>query len=72
MKAVKEILIILILFSFTTFAQEELEKAPTIKGGIHELAKNIHYPKTAKEEGIMGKVLVKALKEEMVMLPKPK
>ena len=34
---------------------------PLIKGGISELMKNIIYPKTAADNGIFGKVLVKAV-----------
>lgn len=64
MKILKTLLALLILFSFAVNAQEELDKMPEIKGGIQELAKNIKYPKVAKEEGITGKVLVKAVIDE--------
>ena len=64
MKLIKVILTMSILLTISTFAQEELEKTPSIKGGIQELAKNIKYPEAAKKEGIMGKVLVKALIDE--------
>jgi protein TonB len=64
MKIIKGALIILILFSYSMSAQEELDKMPKIKGGIAELVKNVKYPKAAKEEGIMGKVFVKAKIDE--------
>ena len=59
MKTVKTITTLIFILSILTFAQEELEKTPSIKGGVKELAKNIKYPESAKKEGIMGKVFVK-------------
>ena len=68
MKVLKLALIILIAISCSTFSQEEIDKMPTIKGGIQALAKNIKYPETAKKDGIMGTVFVKALIDETEML----
>jgi protein TonB len=64
MKILKLVLMILFILSCTTIAQEKLDKMPSIKGGITELAKNIKYPESAKKEGIMGKVMVKAIIDE--------
>ena len=61
MKTIISILILLILLSFNAYAQKDLDEMPKIKGGVAELAKNIKYPKTAKKEGIMGTVFVKAV-----------
>lgn len=61
MKLKYVLLSLLLVFAIPLFAQEELDEMPQIKGGIQELAKNIKYPKAAKEEGIMGTVFVKAL-----------
>jgi periplasmic protein TonB len=64
MKVLRNILALLIVLSFSLYAQEKCEKMPSIKGGISELTKNIKYPETAKKEGIMGKVFVKAVIDE--------
>ena len=64
MKILKLVLMIVFVISCSTFAQEKLDKMPSIKGGIEELAKNIKYPESAKKEGIMGKVFVKAVIDE--------
>ena len=64
MKILKLMITLLLLFLHITYAQEELDKNPTVKGGVEQLAKNIKYPKIAKEAGIMGKVLVKAQIDE--------
>jgi protein TonB len=64
MKVLKLALIILIAISCSTFSQEEIDKMPTIKGGIQALTKNIKYPESAKKDGIMGTVFVKALIDE--------
>lgn len=64
MKILKLILMILFIVSCTSIAQEKLDKMPSIKGGIAELAKNITYPESAKKEGITGKVFVKAIINE--------
>lgn len=64
MKTFKVVLTLIFILSVSTFAQEELEKMPTVKGGMQELAKNIKYPETAKKEGITGKVFVKAMIDE--------
>lgn len=64
MKILKILSIILFIITSTTIAQEKLDKMPSIKGGIVELAKNIKYPEVAKKEGIMGKVFVKAVIDE--------
>ncbi|MFZ1289063.1 MAG: energy transducer TonB [Melioribacteraceae bacterium] len=65
MKNFKKVIFLIIISSFIVFAQEELDKMPEIKGGIQELAKNIKYPESAKVEGIEGKVLVKAVIDEV-------
>ena len=39
---------------------EKADVMPEIVGGIEALAKNIHYPESAKAEGIEGKVFVTA------------
>ena len=64
MKTLKVLFIILFVLSISTFAQEELDKMPAIKGGMKELVKNVKYPETAKKEGIMGKVFIKAVIDE--------
>ena len=61
MKHLNLILIISLAISCATFSQEKIDKMPEIKGGIEALAKNVKYPKSAKEEGIMGTVMVKAV-----------
>ena len=61
MKTIKIITMLLFVLSCSNFAQEKLDKMPSIEGGITELAKNIKYPESAKKEGIMGKVMVKAV-----------
>ncbi|MCB0750926.1 MAG: hypothetical protein KDC52_05590, partial [Ignavibacteriae bacterium] len=64
MKTLKLIVIALFVFTISNYAQEEIDKMPEIKGGIQELAKNIKYPESAKKEGIMGTVFVKAVIDE--------
>ena len=64
MRTIKIITMLLFLLSCSTFAQEKIDKMPSIKGGIKELAKNIKYPKSAEKDGIMGKVMVKAIIDE--------
>jgi len=64
MEAIKIILSLVMFISLQIFAQKEIEKMPEIKGGIQELAKNIKYPESAKKEGIMGTVFVKAIIDE--------
>lgn len=64
MKLLRVVSILLFLLTISAFAQEDLDEMPKIKGGISELAKNIKYPETAKKEGIMGKVFVKAVIDE--------
>ena len=65
MKALFKSFIILIISSFCVFAQEmELDKMPSPEGGIEAIAKNVKYPAKAKEEGVEGKVFVKATIDE--------
>ena len=64
MKTIKIMTMLLFVLSCSIFAQEKLDKMPSIKGGIAELAKNIKYPESAKKEGIMGKVFIKAIIDE--------
>jgi TonB family protein len=53
---------ILLISSLSAFAQEkELDKLPFPVGGIEEIAKNIVYPPSAKENKIRGEVLIKAV-----------
>jgi len=55
----------LFFFVINGFAHEEkLDKYPEPVGGIEELVKNLVYPASAKESGIEGKVLVKAIIDE--------
>ena len=61
MKIIKSVILLIFLLTFGLNAQEEIDKMPKIKGGIKELAKNIKYPKSAKEEGITGTVFIKAV-----------
>lgn len=57
--------VILAISSVCLFAQEiELDKMPSPEGGIEAIAKNVKYPAKAKEEGIEGKVFVKATIDE--------
>ena len=39
---------------------DDLDKMPTPVDGIEAIAKNVVYPKEAKEEGTQGKVYIKA------------
>ncbi|MBI1932624.1 MAG: energy transducer TonB [Ignavibacteriales bacterium] len=64
MENLNKIFIILLLSSLIIFAQNEIDKMPEIKGGIQVLVKNIKYPESAKQEGIEGKVFVKANVDE--------
>ncbi len=63
----KNVKCVLALFFFATvivFGQQDIDKMPAIEGGITELAKNIKYPESAKKDGIMGTVFVKAVIDE--------
>lgn len=61
MKTINLIIIISLAISCATFSQEKIDKMPEIKGGIQALAQNVVYPASAKKEGIMGTVMVKAV-----------
>jgi protein TonB len=59
--------LVLILFTISlhSFAQEEkVDLLPQPVGGIKQILKNVVYPKTAKDAGIEGKVLIKAVVDE--------
>ena len=59
------LLFFFLIAATTSFAQEEdLDKYPEPVGGIEELVKNLVYPASAKESGVEGKVLVKAIIDE--------
>lgn len=59
------LLFFFLLLRVIGFAQEEnLDKYPEPVGGIEEMIKNVVYPISAKEAGIEGKVLVKAIIDE--------
>lgn len=59
------LLFFFLLFGATSFAQEEkLDKYPEPVGGIEAMIKNVVYPVTAKDQGIQGKVFVKAIIDE--------
>lgn len=66
MKTILNISLILFLFlGINLFAQEEkLDKYPEPIGGIESIIKNVVYPASAKEAGIQGKVLIKAIIDE--------
>lgn len=66
MKTIVNIFSILIFFlGATSFAQEEkLDKYPEPVGGIEAMIKNVVYPVSAKDAGVEGKVLVKAIIDE--------
>lgn len=58
-------LLLFLFFGVSVFAQKEkLDKYPMPVGGIEEMIKNVVYPASAKEAGIEGKVLVKAVIDE--------
>lgn len=55
----------LLLFSFIlVFNSIAQDKQPEPIGGIEELIKNVVYPISAKDAGVEGKVLVKAIIDE--------
>lgn len=59
------LLFFFLFFSVNGFAQEEkLDKYPEPIGGIEAMIKNVVYPQTAKDQGIQGKVFVKATIDE--------
>ena len=59
------LLFVFILFGSNTFAQEEkAEVTPEPIGGIESIVKNVVYPKSAKENGVEGKVIIKAIVDE--------
>ena len=62
-KLISAVSVLLLFFSLScsVFAQKELDEMPAIKGGITALANNVKYPESAKKEGIMGIVFVKAV-----------
>ncbi|MBK7632582.1 MAG: energy transducer TonB [Ignavibacteriales bacterium] len=66
MRALMNISLLFILFfGINLFAQEEkLDKFPEPVGGIEQMIKNVVYPQTAKDAGIEGKVIVKAIIDE--------
>jgi protein TonB len=64
-KTIYSLLFFFLFLGVTSFAQEEkLDKYPEPVGGIQEMIKNVVYPISAKEAGIEGKVLVKAIIDE--------
>lgn len=66
MKTIVNISLMFILFLVANlFAQENKpDVLPEPIGGIEEIIKNVVYPASAKESGIEGKVLVKAIVDE--------
>lgn len=59
------LLLVLFVFGLNTFAQEEKPDVMAKPvGGMEQIFKNIVYPKAAKEAGIEGKVLIKAVIDE--------
>jgi TonB family protein len=59
------LLFVLFIFGLNTFAQEEKpDVMPEPVGGIEQILKNVVYPKSAKEAGIEGQVVVKAIIDE--------
>lgn len=59
------LLFFFLFFSVSGFAQKEkLDKYPEPTGGIEAMIKNVVYPQTAKDQGIQGKVFVKATIDE--------
>jgi len=58
-------LLFILFFGINLFAQEEkLDKYPEPVGGIEAIMKNVAYPKSAKDTGIEGKVIVKFVVDE--------
>lgn len=57
-------LFLLIPLLNVTFGQDDLNKVPFPVGGMKAIAENVQYPAEAKEEGIQGIVLVKAVISE--------
>jgi protein TonB len=59
------LVLVLFIFGLNTFAQEEKPDVMAEPvGGIEQIIKNVVYPKVAKEAGIEGKVLIKAIVDE--------
>jgi protein TonB len=59
------LLSLILLSGLTLFAQEkEVDEMPFPVGGIEEIAQNVTYPETAKENKIEGKVFIKAVIDE--------
>jgi periplasmic protein TonB len=59
------LLFFFLFFGVSGFAQEEkLDKYPEPVGGIEAMIKNVVYPVSAKDAGVEGKVLVKAIIDE--------
>jgi TonB family protein len=63
MKSVLVKLFVIILISnLNIFPQEEeLDKLPFPVGGIEQIAKNVVYPLSAKENNLQGEVFIKAV-----------
>jgi len=58
-------LFLFFLFGLDVFAQEDkVDVMPEPVGGIEQILKNVVYPKAAKDAGIGGKVIVKAVINE--------
>ncbi len=59
------LLFVLFILGLNTFAQEQKpDVMPEPVGGIEQILKNVVYPKSAKEAGIEGQVVVKAIIDE--------
>lgn len=55
------LLLVLFVLGLNAFAQEEKpDVMPEPVGGIEQILKNVVYPKSAKNSGVEGKVIVKA------------
>jgi TonB family protein len=58
-------LFLFFLFGLDIIAQEDkVDVMPEPIGGIEQILKNVVYPKAAKDAGIEGKVIVKAVIDE--------
>jgi TonB family protein len=57
--------LILLVINNSSFAQGELDKIPSPKGGVNAITQYIVYPQSAKENGIQGKVFIEATIDEM-------
>jgi protein TonB len=53
--------ILILALSIDNFAQEKVDEIPSPKGGLQTIMKNVVYPSEAKEQGIEGKVFIKAI-----------